>query len=75
MKWQKLLRKIYIIPIQLYRWILSPILPNACRYTPTCSKYCMEAILKHGILMGTKLGIKRICKCHPWGGYGHDPVP
>jgi len=50
-------------------------LPMACRYTPTCSNYAVEALQKHGILKGSWLAIKRISSCHPWGGHGHDPVP
>lgn len=49
--------------------------PAACRYTPTCSQYAIEAINKHGAIKGLWLAIKRICRCHPWGGSGYDPVP
>lgn len=56
------------------RWI-SPLLPPACRFTPTCSEYALEAVLTHGVLRGLWLGVKRIGRCHPWGGHGHDPVP
>ena len=71
----KLLRQLFIIPIKLYKLLLSPLLPMACRYTPTCSQYAEEAIKKHGIIKGTVLAAKRISKCHPWGGHGYDPVP
>lgn len=64
-----------ILPVKVYQWVLSPILPNSCRYTPTCSHYMVEAIKKHGPVKGLFLGIKRISRCHPWGGHGHDPVP
>lgn len=50
-------------------------LPKACRYTPTCSTYGIEAIKKHGPIKGFWLAIKRISSCHPWGGSGYDPVP
>ncbi len=50
-------------------------LPKSCRFVPTCSDYTIEAIKKHGPLKGVWLGIKRISKCHPWGGQGYDPVP
>jgi len=66
---------ILIIPIKIYQWVLSPLLPNSCRYTPTCSVYTIEAIKKYGPLKGGWLGLKRISRCHPWGGHGHDPVP
>ncbi|HBS85760.1 MAG: membrane protein insertion efficiency factor YidD [Bacteroidetes bacterium GWF2_38_335] len=64
-----------IVPVKLYQWVLSPILPNACRYTPTCSNYTIEAIKKHGPFLGGYYSIKRIISCNPWGGHGHDPVP
>lgn len=49
--------------------------PPACRYTPTCSHYAIEALKKYGPIKGTWLAVKRICRCHPWGGSGYDPVP
>ncbi|HEY0261545.1 MAG TPA: membrane protein insertion efficiency factor YidD [Chitinophagales bacterium] len=58
-----------------YQLIISPNLPNACRYTPTCSQYTLEALEKHGAIKGTYLGVKRILSCNPWGGHGYDPVP
>jgi uncharacterized protein len=58
-----------------YQLVISPWLPMACRYTPTCSQYAIEALRKHGPLKGGWLAIKRIGRCHPWGGHGHDPVP
>jgi uncharacterized protein len=66
---------ILIIPIQLYKYLISPILPNACRYSPTCSVYAVEALKKYGPLKGLFLAIKRILSCNPWGGSGYDPVP
>ncbi len=69
------LKKIFILPIRFYQKGISPLLPRACRYNPTCSQYAIEAITKHGILKGTYLGAKRILSCHPWGGDGYDPVP
>jgi len=59
----------------MYKYLLSPLLPNACRYNPTCSQYAEEAIKKYGILKGIFLGAKRIARCHPWGGHGYDPLP
>ncbi|MCH7411659.1 membrane protein insertion efficiency factor YidD [Belliella sp. DSM 111904] len=70
-----LIRKIAILPVLLYQYAISPLFPPSCRYTPTCSHYMKEAIMKHGVVKGGWLGLKRISKCHPWGGHGHDPVP
>jgi hypothetical protein len=61
--------------IKVYKYVISPLLPMACRYTPTCSEYGIQAVKKHGAWKGTGLTIKRILSCHPWGGHGHDPVP
>jgi uncharacterized protein len=74
-KLSKLVSEILVLPIRLYQILLSPILPNACRYTPTCSHYAVEALRKHGPIKGLVLATKRILSCHPWGGHGHDPVP
>lgn len=67
--------------IRVYQWIFSP-LKNAlfgqvgrCRYTPSCSCYAIEALRNHGLISGLWLSLKRILRCHPWGGEGHDPVP
>jgi len=65
----------FIIVIKIYQVLISPFFVSSCRYTPTCSHYTVEALKKHGIFKGGWLGIKRISKCHPWGGSGHDPVP
>ena len=64
-----------ILPVKIYQWIISPIFPASCRYNPTCSSYMIEAIKVHGPIKGSWLGIRRISRCHPWGGYGDDPVP
>ena len=61
--------------ITVYKYVFSPLLGPKCRYLPTCSSYTVEAIEIHGPLMGSWLGIKRILRCHPWGGSGYDPVP
>ena len=71
----KILNFIFIIPIKLYEILLSPLLGQSCRYHPTCSQYTIEAIEKYGPIKGIWLGTKRIARCHPWGGSGHDPVP
>ncbi len=75
MKWQKWISIPFILLIKIYQAIISPILPNACRYTPTCSHYTEQAIRKFGLLKGIWLGAKRISRCHPWGGSGYDPLP
>ena len=67
--------KITFLPIQFYRVAISPMLPPSCRYTPTCSEYAMIAIKKYGVIKGGYLTIRRILRCHPWGGSGYDPVP
>jgi putative membrane protein insertion efficiency factor len=74
-----LLGRIAMLPlltlIRLYQWFLSPFLGNACRFTPSCSHYGYEAIKAHGALLGGWLAVKRLARCNPWGGSGHDPVP
>ena len=65
----------FIALIKLYQWIISPWLGSKCRYTPTCSHYGIEALKKYGPIKGLWLTAKRIARCHPWGGHGHDPVP
>lgn len=73
-----MLKKAIVLPIilliKIYQKIVSPYLPNACRYNPTCSQYAIEALKKHGILKGIYLAGKRLVSCHPWGGNGFDPV-
>ena len=69
------MKRILILLVRFYQGAISPHFPACCRYTPTCSQYAIEAIQKHGALHGTWLAIKRICRCHPWGGSGYDPVP
>jgi putative membrane protein insertion efficiency factor len=61
--------------ILIYQYAISPIFPPSCRFHPTCSSYFKQALLTWGVFKGTYLGIKRIARCHPWGGSGHDPVP
>ena len=70
-----MLKKLMILLIRFYQKILSPLLPNVCRYTPSCSEYFIQALQIHGVLKGSWLGIRRILRCHPWGGKGYDPVP
>jgi len=64
-----------IIPVRLYQLAISPWLPRACRYEPSCSNYMLEAVRKHGAFKGTWLGVRRLLRCAPWGGHGFDPVP
>ena len=66
---------ILITPIRFYRTCISPLTPPSCRFTPTCSQYAIEAIQKHGPFKGLYLAVRRILRCHPWGGSGYDPVP
>ena len=70
-----MVRRLLILAIQGYKRFISPALPPACRYLPTCSVYALEAIERHGAVKGVWLGTKRVCRCHPWGGSGYDPVP
>ena len=74
-KIHSLISKILIFFLRFYKKAISPFLLHACRYTPTCSEYMIEAIKKHGILKGITLGLKRILRCNPWGKSGYDPVP
>ena len=64
-----------ICPTYLYRWTLGVFWGGRCKYHPSCSQYALEAIRTHGALAGSWLGLRRICRCHPWGGCGEDPVP
>jgi uncharacterized protein len=61
--------------IRLYQLVVSPLLLPRCRYLPTCSDYAIEAIATHGAFGGTVLAVRRLLRCHPWGGSGYDPVP
>ncbi len=70
-----ILQKILIGIVQGYRWFLSPWLGSACRFTPTCSAYALEALQQHGAAHGSYLTARRLVRCHPWCMGGHDPVP
>ena len=72
---KNLMSKLMIGLIKLYQVTLSPYIGRACRYTPTCSNYGIEAIQKHGPFKGFWLTLKRVLSCNPWGGSGYDPVP
>jgi putative membrane protein insertion efficiency factor len=66
---------IALLPVYFYRICISPWTPASCRYTPSCSEYAIIAIKKYGPFKGGWLTLKRILRCHPWGGHGYDPVP
>lgn len=72
---RRLLIRLLTAPIRFYRHYISPLTPPACRFTPTCSQYAIEAIEKHGPIRGLWLTVRRLLRCHPWGGSGYDPVP
>jgi len=72
---KKIIASMLIGLVRFYQLAISPLYPAACRYTPTCSQYMIEAIREHGVLKGAWMGFKRISRCHPWGGSGYDPVP
>ncbi len=78
-KFRTTLRKAAIFPfvllIKFYRSCISPLTPPSCRFTPTCSEYALQAFQKHGLFKGLYLSVRRILRCHPWGGSGYDPVP
>lgn len=61
--------------VKFYQYCISPFTPPACRFTPTCSQYAVEALKKYGPIKGCWLTLKRLARCHPWGGSGYDPVP
>lgn len=64
-----------IVVVKFYQIVISPFFPSSCRFTPTCSAYSIEALKKYGFVKGLWLTIKRLLRCHPWGGHGFDPVP
>ncbi len=72
---RRFITTLLILPVRFYQLAISPHFPPSCRYVPTCSQYAIEALRKHGPLRGSMLALKRILRCHPWGGSGYDPVP
>ncbi|MFZ4426436.1 MAG: membrane protein insertion efficiency factor YidD [Saprospiraceae bacterium] len=73
--WQRLWRGLFILPIKAYQLVISPLFSGKCAYQPTCSHYAAGAIKEWGVAKGIWMGAKRIGRCHPWGGFGYDPVP
>lgn len=69
------MKRLMIALIRFYQYCISPMLPNVCRYKPSCSEYFIQALQIHGVCKGFILGVKRLLRCHPWGGSGYDPVP
>lgn len=70
-----IINNVALLPIRVYKFIISPLFPPTCRHTPTCSSYAEEAINEWGAVKGVWLATKRILKCNPWGTSGYDPVP
>ena len=78
-RFRRILRDVAIFPfvllIKFYKVCISPYKPPSCRFTPTCSEYALQACRKHGPFKGLWLTVRRLARCHPWGGSGYDPVP
>lgn len=68
------MKRLIVLLVRGYQWLLSPFLPPSCRFEPTCSQYFIEAVEKHGVVIGTCKGLWRLFRCHPLGGSGYDPV-
>ena len=72
---RRFLVTLLLLPIFFYQRCISPLTPPSCRFTPTCSEYAVQAIRKYGPIKGLYLAVRRLLRCHPWGGSGYDPVP
>ena len=70
-----LVARLLLLVLHLYKRLISPLLPPACRFYPTCSEYALGAVRQHGALRGAGYAMRRVCRCHPWNPGGHDPVP
>jgi len=70
-----MMRSLFLLPIRVYQYAISPFMAPHCRYHPTCSEYTAEAITRYGALHGLGMGIRRVSRCHPWAEGGYDPVP
>jgi len=68
------MRFLLALPVHLYRWLIGSWKPATCRFDPTCSQYALDALREHGALRGSWLTAKRLCRCHPFGEPGYDPV-
>ena len=71
---RRFLVALLLLPIYFYQRCISPLTPPSCRFTPTCSEYAVQAIRKYGPIKGLYLAVRRLLRCHPWGGSGYDPV-
>ncbi|MBU6422726.1 MAG: membrane protein insertion efficiency factor YidD [Chloroflexi bacterium] len=69
------MKRAVLLALRWYKRAVSPMLPPACRYTPTCSEYAMEAVERHGVAVGSFLAVRRVLSCHPFARGGYDPVP
>ncbi|MCS6968558.1 MAG: membrane protein insertion efficiency factor YidD [Cytophagales bacterium] len=70
-----MIKRAFVCLLKVYQAAISPLYPSSCRFVPTCSTYMIQAVTKYGLLKGSWLGLKRLSRCHPWGGSGYDPVP
>ncbi|XWN34903.1 MAG: membrane protein insertion efficiency factor YidD [Roseivirga sp.] len=70
-----LCKQLFIVPILGYQYCIAPLIASCCRFQPSCSTYTKAAIAKYGVIKGIRLGMKRLARCHPWGGSGYDAVP
>jgi uncharacterized protein len=69
------MKNLLILPVRAYRYFISPMLGDHCRFAPSCSEYALEALQRHGAVKGSWLSVRRLSRCHPWHAGGYDPVP
>ena len=72
---KRVLHGLVLAPVYVYRYCISPFTPGSCRFQPTCSAYSVAAVRRHGVWRGGWLSLRRLARCHPWGGAGYDPIP